>query len=166
MIFCVSQTKSSSVRLMLASGSRMWASKPAEMTTSSGRNSRSSGRILSSKAARDASAASTGRRGGRPIHHRFVAPENLLRAVAVMHVEIDDRGTRDAVLLLRIARRDGDVVEQAKAHRPRSLGVMAGRARGDEGVGRLLGQYLVNGEDGAADRAQRRFERAGRTRGV
>ena len=175
---------------MLASGSRMWASKPAEMMTSSGRNSRSRGRILifESGAERFAAVAGAQRRVdhgvvraglddraragkqrhlvGRAIHHRFVGPENLLRAVAVMHVEIDDRGTRDAVLLLRVARRDGDVVEQAKAHRPRGLGVMAGRARGDEGVGRLLGQHLVDGEDGAADRAQRRFERAGRHRGV
>ena len=158
--------------------------------TSSGRNSRSRGRIRSSKAARNASPPSPGRSGalttvlcvaglddgagagkqrhlvGRAIHHRFVGPENLLRAVAVMHVEIDDRGARDAVLLLRVARRDGGVVEQAKAHRPRGLGVMAGRARGDEGVGRLFGQHLVDGEDGAADRAQRRLERAGRHRGV
>ena len=158
--------------------------------TSSGRNSRSRGRILSLEGGAECLAAVAGaqrrvddgvvlaaladRAGAgkqrhlvrRAIHHRFVGPENLLRAVAVMHVEIDDRGAGDAVLLLRIARGDGGIVEQAKAHRPRGLGVMAGRARGDEGVCRLLRQHLVDREDGAADRAQRRLERAGRHRGV
>ena len=51
-----------------------------------------------------------------------------------MDVEIDDRDPLDTVLLLGVARRDRRVVEQAEAHRRRGLGVMAGRARGDEGV--------------------------------
>ena len=66
----------------------------------------------------------------------MIGPEDVLRAVAVMHVEIDDRGALDAVALLRMARGDGGVVEQAEAHRPRGLGMMAGRAHGDEGVAR------------------------------
>ena len=45
----------------------------------------------------------------------------------------------EAVLLLRVARGDRGVVEQAEAHRPRRLGVMAGRAHGDEGVVGLSG---------------------------
>ena len=53
-----------------------------------------------------------------------------------MDVEIDDRGALGAVLALGVARRDRGVVEQAEAHRPRGLGVVAGRADGDEGVGR------------------------------
>ena len=43
---------------------------------------------------------------------------------------------------------------------------MAGRPRGDEGVGGLVGQNLVDGVDGAAGGAQRRLEAAGRHRGV
>ena len=83
-----------------------------------------------------------------------------------MHVEIDDGDALGAVLLLRVAGGDGDVVEQAEAHRPRGLGVMAGRARGDEGVGGLLAHHLVDRMDGAAGRAQRRLEAAGRHGGV
>ena len=103
---------------------------------------------------------------GRAIHHGLVGPENILRAVAVMDVEIDDRGAGKAVLLLRVARGDGGVVEEAEAHRLRRLGMMAGRPRGDEGVDGLVGQDFVDGVDGAAGRAQRRLEAAGRHRGV
>ena len=83
-----------------------------------------------------------------------------------MHVEIDDRGALDAVLSLRMARGDRRVVEQAEAHRPRGLGVVAGRAGGDEGVGGLAGHHLVDRVHGAAGRAQRRLEAARRHRGV
>ena len=165
----------------------MWASKPAEMTMSSGRKSRSRGRmpLFEGGAERLAAVAGPQRRVddgvvlagladragagkerhlvGRAIHHRLVGPENLLRAVAVMHVEIDDRRAGDAVVILRIARGDGGVVEQTKAHRPRGLGMVAGRPRGDEGIGGFFRQHLVDRIDGAADRAQGRFETAGAT---
>ena len=71
---------------------------------------------------------------GRAIHHGLVGPEDVLRAVAVMHVEIDHGGALDAVFALRMARGDRGIVEEAEAHRRRFLGVMAGRAHGDEGV--------------------------------
>ena len=100
------------------------------------------------------------------IHHRLVRPENLLRAVAVMHVEIDDRRAHNAVMFLRVPRRNGGIVEQAEDHRPRGLGVMAWRPRGDEGVGGFFGQHFVDGVNGAAGGAQGRFEAAGRDRSV
>ena len=103
---------------------------------------------------------------GRAIHHGFIGPENILRAVAVMHVEIDDGRALGMVAVLRIARRDRRVVEQAEAHRPRRLGVVAGRANGDEGVGRLLVHHLVDRAHGAAGAAQGRFDAAGRHRGI
>jgi len=84
----------------------------------------------------------------RAIHHRLVRPENLLRAVAVMHVEIDDGGARNAVMILRVARGDRGIVEKAKAHRPRGLGVMAGRTRRDKGVGGFFPHHFVDGADG------------------
>src|SRR5215510_4595243 len=105
----VAQSKSASSRLRLASGSRMWASKPAEITSRSGRKSRSRGRITLSNAARNSSPPSPGRSGA-------FRPEDVLRAVAVMHVEIDDGGALGGHLL-RVARGDGGVVEQAKSHR-------------------------------------------------
>ena len=160
------------------------------MTMISGPNLRSRGRIEFSKAWRKAEPPSPGLQRrvddgvvlaalvdgagagikrhlvGRAIHHGLVRPENILRAVAVMDVEVDDRGARDAVMVLRIARRDGGIVEQAEAHRPRDLGVMAGRARRDEGIRRLLRHHFVDGVHRAARRAQRRLEAAGRHRGV
>ncbi len=83
-----------------------------------------------------------------------------------MDVEIDDRRALGAVLALRMARRDRRIVEQAEAHRPRGLGVMAGRADRDEGVGGLAGHHLVDRMHRAAGAAQRRLEAAGRHRGV
>src|SRR6185312_6886121 len=89
-------------------------------------------------------------------------PEDVLRAVAVVDVEIDERGTLGAVLLLRVARDDRGAVEEAEAHRLCRLGVVAGRAHGDEGVLRLAGHHLVDREHAAADAAQRRLVAAGR----
>ena len=83
-----------------------------------------------------------------------------------MHVEIDDRRAFDVVAVLRVARRDRRVVEQAEAHRPRHLGVMAGRTHGDEGVRRFLVHHLVDRPHGAAGAAQCRLEAARRHRGV
>ena len=70
----------------------------------------------------------------RAIHHRRVGPEDILRAIAVMHVEIDHGRAGDAVFALGVTRGDGRVVEEAKAHWLVDLGVMAGRARRDERI--------------------------------
>ena len=83
-----------------------------------------------------------------------------------MDVEIDDRDALGAVDRLRVACGDGGVVEEAEAHRGRDFGVMTRRARGDEGVADLAAHHFVDREDGAAGRAQRGLERAGRHRGV
>ena len=63
-----------------------------------------------------------------------VAPEDVLRAVAVVDVEVDDRDALDAVRGLGVARGDRGVVEEAEAHRRRRFGVVAGRTRRHEGV--------------------------------
>ena len=96
----------------------------------------------------------------------WIVPEDVLRAVAVMDVEIDDRDALGAVGRLGVTRGDGRIVEEAKAHRRRDFGMMAGRARGDEGVSDLLGHHLVDCEYRAPCRAKGRLERAGRHRGV
>ena len=83
-----------------------------------------------------------------------------------MHVEIDDGGALGAVLALRVTRRDRGIVEQAEAHRPRGLGVVAGRAGGDKGIGRLAGHHLVHRQHGAAGGAQCGLVAARRHRGV
>jgi hypothetical protein len=83
-----------------------------------------------------------------------------------MHVEIHDGDALGVVRLLRMARRDRGVVEQAEAHRGRGLGMVARRARRHERVRGPAGHHLVDRERGAAGRAHHGFERAGRHRGV
>ena len=61
---------------------------------------------------------------------------------------------------------DGGAVEKAKAHRGRPFGVMAGRARGDEGVGEASAHHFVDRESRAAGRMHRRLQRARRHHGV
>jgi hypothetical protein len=51
-----------------------------------------------------------------------------------MDVEIDDRRAADAVCALGVTGGDGDIVEEAEAHRLGDLGMMAGRAHRDEGI--------------------------------
>ena len=86
----------------------------------------------------------------RGVKHRTVRPENLLRAIAVMHVEIDDRHALGAVNGLRLAGCDRSEIKEAEPHRPRCLGVMAGRPHGHEGVIDPARHDLVHGEDAAA----------------
>src|SRR3954447_24697390 len=57
----------------------------------------------------------------RAIHHGRIGPEDILRAVAVMDVKIDDRRAADAVFALGVTGGDGDIVEEAEAHRLRDL---------------------------------------------
>lgn len=47
--------------------------------------------------------------------HAAVVPEDLLRAVAVVHVKINHRHAGQAVRVQRVRRSDGDVVEHAVA---------------------------------------------------
>src|SRR6266481_3962755 len=53
----------------------------------------------------------------RAIHHARIGPENILGAIAMVDVEIDHGGASDAVFALRVTRRDGGMIEEAKAHR-------------------------------------------------
>ena len=66
-----------------------------------------------------------------------IVPENILRAVAVMHVEIDHRDALEPMRVTQMQCADRDVVEEAKAHRALALGMMAGRAHGAKGVRHL-----------------------------
>ena len=59
--------------------------------------------------------------------HALVAGDDVLGAVAVVHVEVDDRDPLQAVYDERMARRHGHVVEEAEAHRLRR-GWRGGRA--------------------------------------
>ena len=62
----------------------------------------------------------------RRVQHRRVGIEDVLAAVAVMHVDVDDRHAR-GTCLLSDANRDRRVVEEAESHWQVGVGVMSGR---------------------------------------
>ena len=90
------------------------------------------------------------------LHARF-GFEDRLGAVAVVHVEVDDRHARQTVPVECMRGRDRDVVEQAEAHRGLRGGVVAGRAYRAEGRLRGAGKHGIDRGHRRAGRAQRRF---------
>jgi len=66
--------------------------------------------------------------------HARIVLENIFGAIAMVHVEIDDRHTLETMCLERVAGCDCDVIEEAEAHRLASLGMVARRADGTEGI--------------------------------
>ena len=82
--------------------------------------------------------------------HAAVLIEDVLGAIAVMHVPIDDGDFLRPVLLLAMTCGDGDVVEQAETHALGRSCVVAGWAHGAEGVFDLASE---NGIDGIQDSA-------------
>ncbi len=64
----------------------------------------------------------------------LLVPKAGLRAVAVMHVPIDDKHAIQIQLVERLPCADGDVVEQAKSHRAARQGMMARRAHQAKGL--------------------------------
>ena len=95
----------------------------------------------------------------RRVKHVSIAPENLLHAIAVMHVKIDDGDARGAMRRARMQGRDGGVVEKAKAHRRIARRMMARRPHGDESVLGVAAHHRIDGRESAARGAQRRFMR-------
>ncbi len=92
--------------------------------------------------------------------------EGVLGAVAVMDVVVEDGDALGAPLSEQPGGGDGDVVEQAEAHRLGGRGVVAGRAHQTECVTRPAGADGVGCLDKGAHGAQCGVERAGRHRGV
>ena len=93
----------------------------------------------------------------------LVGIEDLLRAIAVMNVEIDDGDALDAMLGASIGRSDGNIVEQTKAHNAVAFGVVAGRAYLAERVGdaRHRIHHSIDSEKAGAGRPAYRLPRAG-----
>src|SRR6202012_4394862 len=91
--------------------------------------------------------------------HALVAGDDVLGAVAVVDVEVDDGHALEAAHVERVARGDGDVVVEAEAHRGVARGVVAGRPDGAEGVLGAAVQHEVGGGDGGAGGAQRGLAR-------
>ena len=81
---------------------------------------------------------------------RSIFVKDVLRAVAVMNVPIDDGDMLGSVDRLRMARGDGDVIENAKAHAARLARVMAWRANGTKRIVDFAPKNGVNRGDGTA----------------
>ena len=81
---------------------------------------------------------------GRDVEHVRIALEEMLRAVAVMQVPVDDHHAPEAAAP-EPRGGDGDVVEEAEAHRAIALRMVAGRTDEREAVRHL------SREDGLAD---------------
>ena len=87
--------------------------------------------------------------------------EDRLRAVAVVDVPIEDQDALGSAGIDRVPRRDRGVVEEAEAHCPVALGVMAGRTQAAERRGRLGREQELGSRGGTAGCSRSGLERIG-----
>jgi len=99
---------------------------------------------------------------GRTVEEVLVGPEDVLRAVAVVDVEIHDRDALGTVADTGVVGCDGGVREQAEAHGAVGLGVVPRRAHLAERVGEAARHHLVDRIEPGADGAQGGVHAAGR----
>uniref|UniRef100_A0A182V1E0 Uncharacterized protein n=1 Tax=Anopheles merus TaxID=30066 RepID=A0A182V1E0_ANOME len=138
---CVKWPYASGVTRHPPSGSPIAASNPADTSTSSGSYSYAIGRDVDVEApARPAADDGVVRVGAarkerpivvpvhRDVQHVRVLLEDVLRAVAVVHVPVDDQDAPQPVPLDRMPGRHRDAVVDAEAVRRVRLRVVAGRA--------------------------------------
>ena len=90
----------------------------------------------------------------------------MLRAVAVMHVEVHDRHPLQAVLIERMVGCDGNVIEKAETHGTVFFSVMTRRAHPTEGLAGLVLHHQVHGHHRRPRRPQGRVQRVRRHGGV
>src|SRR4051795_5269210 len=98
----------------------------------------------------------------RSVEQTRIVLEDVLRAVAVVNVEIDHRDAGNAMDLPRLLRPDRDIVEQAEAHGLGRFGVMARWAGGAERVARFPRHDGIDGGADGASGTQRRLAGTGR----
>jgi hypothetical protein len=95
-----------------------------------------------------------------------VVREDVLGAIAVVDVEVGDRDALEPVRFEGMRGCDGDVVEQAEAHRACALGVVAGWADGAERGADVATEDAVDSGDPGTRGGQSGVERIGAHRGV
>ncbi len=93
----------------------------------------------------------------RAVKHRRIIPEDILRAIAVMDIPIDDGNALGAMLLLCMPGGYRGMIEQAKTHRRGLFGMVAGRTRCHEDIVCSAGKYIVDRRIGCADGGERRL---------
>jgi hypothetical protein len=89
----------------------------------------------------------------------FVAPEDLLGAVAVMHIPVDDQNAIESEFVDRQPGADRHVVKQAKAHRRGGTGVVPRRANETKGRRIFPANNPLDGIRNRPGRQQRHVER-------
>ena len=90
----------------------------------------------------------------RDVEHMRIGFEDVLRAVAVMDVVIDD-GDLARAEMTRVGGGDRYIVEQAEAHRARALGVVPRRPHDRDRGPVRSGHHALDAVDGGARREQR-----------
>src|SRR5690606_6669570 len=93
----------------------------------------------------------------RQVEDTRILVEDVLRAVAVMHIPVDDQDALDAVFRLCSTRRDRDVVEQTEAHCAIRGRMMSGRTAQRERGPRAAAHDEVDGIDRTARGGCRRI---------
>jgi hypothetical protein len=88
------------------------------------------------------------------VQHTRIVFEDRLRAIAVMHVEINDRHPRQSVHVDAMQRCDGDTVEQAEPHRRITCRMVSGWAHGAERTRGFPGQHGIHRRDRGTGGAQ------------
>ena len=99
---------------------------------------------------------------GRAEQHRGIGPEDVLAAVAVVHVPIDDGDAVYAVHRPGMAGGHRSVVEQAEAHGAGALGMVSRRPHGREGVPGLACHHRVDPLNRGTDATQHAVDGPGR----
>ncbi len=88
---------------------------------------------------------------GRAIKQVRIIIKQVLRAVAVMDIEIHHRHPLDAEFVARMVGGNGGIVKQAKPHRPVIFGVMPRRPGGDKGILFMPLHHRIDRNTGPAD---------------
>src|SRR5262249_35148223 len=101
----------------------------------------------------------------REVEDVRIVPEDVLGAIAVVNVPVEDRDPGGA-LGARGGRGDRDVVEQAESHRAIARGVVTGRAYDRDAVRELAVQDVDGELHGRSGRGERGVPGAGREVGV
>jgi hypothetical protein len=94
---------------------------------------------------RRASARVPGRLVSAEKKNTSIGIEDILCAVAVVHIPVRNQNAFRSMSALGIARCDSNAIEEAETHAARATGVVSGRPHNAEGVLDFTGEYGVDG---------------------
>ena len=91
----------------------------------------------------------------------FIVLKNLLRAIAVVNIEINNGDLIDAVPGQGVGSADGNIIKKAKAHGLIAFRMVAGRANVTKSIVGLPGNQQINGLYDSASRPISRLQAVG-----